>query len=129
MATAKKVSIGTRIDGLNTLREQKRVLETQVKMIEEKYKAEEEELILQMEAEGVDKSTGKTASAGISTNIVANIVDWDALTKYIKKTGYFHLLQHRVSDPAARELFETKGAVPGLEPFTKKRLTLTKLNK
>lgn len=129
MATKKKITLGERIDNLNTLREQKRVLESQVKIIEEKFDAEQTELMDQMEAEGMDKATGKTASVGISVNTVANIVDWDALTAFIKKTGFFHLLQRRVSDPAARELFEKKGSVPGLEPFQKKKLTLTKLNK
>lgn len=131
MATKKEkpVSIGQRIDTLETLREQKRALEAQVKVIEEKYDAEATALMEQMEKEGVTKSTGSKASVGITETVVATIVDWGALTAYIKKKNYFHLLQHRVSDPAARELFERDGKVPGLEPFTKKKLTLTKLNK
>lgn len=131
MATAKKKAptIGQRIDTLFSLREQKRALEAQVKVIEEKQAAEEAELMAQMEAEGVTKSTGTQASVGITESIVANIVDWDALCAYVKKKNYFHLFQRRVSDPAARELFQSDGKVPGLEPFTKKKLTLTKLNK
>lgn len=129
MATKKTPTIGQRIDSMQQLRKQKRALDAQVKIIEQKFAAEEAELIKQMEAEGVDKSTGKLASAGISTNIVATIVDWDALCAFVKKKGYFHLFQRRVSDPAARELFEKDGKVPGLEPFEKKKLTLTTLNK
>lgn len=125
----KKITIGARIDGLHNLREKKRALEAQVKTIEAAYAAEETALMTQMEAEGVDKSTGQLASVGISKSIVANIVDWDALTKYVKKTGYFHLFQRRVSDPAARELFELGKPVPGLEPFQRKKLTLSSLSK
>lgn len=116
--------IGPSIDYLAELREQKRELESKVKMIETEYAGIEAMLMEQLDKGGMAKATGKKATASITEIVVGNLVDADKLHAYIKRTGYFHLLQQRLSDPACRELFESKGAIPGVEPFTKKRLNL-----
>ena len=81
--------------------------------------------------EGMDKATGKKATASISNVTVANVEDWDKFHAFVKKTGYFHLLQRRVSDPGFRELLEQKGAAAmakvGVVPFVKQNLNLTTL--
>jgi hypothetical protein len=41
--------------------------------------------------------------------------------------GYFHLLQKRVSEPAYRELLEKGKKVPGVQPFTARKLNLRSL--
>ena len=119
--------IGPLIDKLDGLREEKRALETKVKLVEAKYKELEEGLLFRMQAEGADKVTGKKATASISSSVSGTIEDWEAFTKYVAKTKYFHLFQRRLSDPAVRELFETKGKVPGLGTFVKRRLNLRSL--
>lgn len=118
------IQIGPTIDKLNDLREAKRKLEAQVSEIEGQYKDLEEALMDKLEAEGSDKGSGKHASASITRNVVGNVTDWDKLNAYVKKTGYFHLYQKRLSDPAVRELFEQGKKIPGCEPFTKRRLNL-----
>ena len=77
-----------------------------------------------MESAGVDKFSGKLGTVSISTNVVANVEDWDALYPYIAKNKLWHLLQRRVSDPAYRELLDAGKKVPGVQPFSKKRLNL-----
>lgn len=119
--------LGTLIDDIWALRESKRNLETQVKDIEASIAESEAALMERLDAEGVDKSTGKKASVSISKSVVATIVDWDTFTAYVAKKKYFHLLQRRVSDTAARELFEQQGQVPGLEPFTKRKVNIRTL--
>jgi hypothetical protein len=126
--TAKLMSkgIGPSIDHMAKLREDKRELEAKIKTIEAEYASVEAALLSQLEDQGMNKATGKTATASITSTVVGNLVDATALHKYIKRTGHFHLLQQRLSDPACRELFESKGpqAIPGVEPFTKKRVNL-----
>lgn len=119
--------LGSMIDALFDQREKKRALEADVKKVEEVIHAAEAAILERLDSEGLDKSTGKKATVSKTTVISTNIVDWDTFTKYVKRTGYFHLIQRRVSDPAVRELFETKGAVPGLEPFPKTKLNLRTL--
>jgi hypothetical protein len=120
-------TIGSRIDSLNELREQKRALEEQIKVIEGSYHELEEALMEDLKTQGMDKATGKKATVSISSITVGNLVDDKAFFAYVKKTGYFHLMQRRLSDPAIRELLESKGSIPGVEPFVKKRLNLRAL--
>lgn len=53
------------------------------------------------------------------------VKDWDALYKYIKRTGRFELLQKRLGEGALKELIDDKKVVPGVEPFTVVKVSLT----
>ena len=117
-------SLGSQIDAMWALREKKRALEASAKEIEEQILAAEADLMEAMEANGVEKMTGRHASVSVSTSIVASVTDWDELWKFILKTKNTQLLQRRVSDPAYRELLEMGKKVPGAESFNKKRLNL-----
>lgn len=119
-----KGTIGSMTDKLITLRDKKREHEAEITKIEAEYKEVEERLFEKLDAEGTDKGNGKKGSVSISSSVVGNVTDWEALNAYIKKTGFFHLYQRRLSDPAVRELFDSKGKVPGVEPFTKRRLNV-----
>ena len=123
----KKITIGSLIDTMNHLREKRRLIAKQDDELKKEYDAAETQLIEMMDAEGCAKSTGKTASAGISETMVFNTVDWDAFMAYLIKTKQAHLVQRRVSAPAVLELFQAKGKVPGLEPFTKRAINLRAL--
>jgi hypothetical protein len=118
------VIIGPTIDKLYDLRERKRALEASIKEIEEEYTDLEERLLEKLEAEGSDKGAGKTASVSVTRNVVGNVTDWEKFNAYVKKTGFFHLFQRRLSDAAVRELFEQGKKIPGCEPFTKRRLNV-----
>lgn len=115
---------GTTVDKLVGLRDKKRDLEASVKSLEGQIEDLQSQLLEEMEAAGVDKFSGKLGTVSISTNVVANVEDWDLLYPYIAKNKAWHLLQRRVSDPAYRELLEAGKKVPGVQPFSKKRLNL-----
>lgn len=115
---------GTTVDKLVALRNKKRDLEASVKSLEGQIEELQSQLLEEMEAAGVDKFSGKLGTVSISTNVVANVEDWDALYPYIAKNKLWHLLQRRVSDPAYRELLDAGKKVPGVQPFSKKRLNL-----
>lgn len=115
---------GTTVDKLVGLRNKKRDLEASVKSLEGQIEDLQSQLLEEMEAAGVDKFSGKLGTVSISTNVVANVEDWDALYPYIAKNKLWHLLQRRVSDPAYRELLDAGKKVPGVQPFSKKRLNL-----
>ena len=120
------MTLGQLIDRLDDTREKKRKLNEEIKKLDAQYGELEEQIKERLAAEGMDKATGKKATVSLSEEVVANVKDWDALCAYVKKTGYFHLFQRRVSNPAFREL-AAKKPVPGLEPFTKINLRLTHL--
>jgi len=119
--------LGLQIDALYKLKEELRAHQEVEKGIQERIAAAEAKLMETMEAEGVEKSTGKLATISISETVTGNVTDWDVFWGYILKTKNTQLLQRRVSDPAIRELFALKSSIPGVEPFTKKRLNVRKV--
>ena len=124
MATkpAKPAPLGTVVDDIWKEREKLRELGAQAKVVEEKIADMEQQLLTRLEAEGLDQARGTKATVSIGSTVVANVKDWDAFWSFIMKKKLTHLLQRRVSDPAYRELLEMKVKVPGVEPFTKKKL-------
>ena len=124
MRKTKPASVGSLIDKMWSLRETKRNQEAAVKVTSEAIEALETELLAAMDTEGLSKSTGKYASAGISSSVRPSVVSWDAFYAYIHKNKFYHLLERRPSVTGCRELFETKGQVPGVSAFTKRTITL-----
>lgn len=121
-------SVGSTIDLMHALREEKRAADAVVKTIEEKIAAQEEVLYKLMDAQGLKKAGGSKATASIDSAVVASVDDWDAFWAWVVKKKYFHLIQKRVSNLGYRELLEKGVKVPGVQPFTKRKLTLTSLN-
>jgi hypothetical protein len=119
-----KVTVGSLADAMQAEREAKRLLEEQVKVHDAALKVMEVQLIELMDAEGVTKSTGKHASVSISEAVNANVKDWDAFYAWIFKHKYKHMLQLRPAQLACREIFESKGQIPGVEPFIKRTINL-----
>jgi hypothetical protein len=123
----KTKTVGSLIDAMYDVRERIRALNEQLKTLGQEKDAIEAELIALMDSEGVSKSTGKKASAGITETERPNVVSWDDFYKYIARTKNFHLLERRPSVSGCRELFETKGSIPGVEPFTQRTINLRSL--
>lgn len=117
-------TIGAKIDRLHDLREQKRDLEAKIKEIVGKASELENALMEQMDAEGVSKSTGNSATVSVTLSVKPSVDDWEAFYKYIHRTKYYHLLERRPSVTGCRELLETKGKIPGIVPFTQRKLNI-----
>lgn len=120
-------SIGTMIDNLDKIRERKRALDEQVKDLETQYRELSEQILARLAEQGLPKASGRRATVSRSETIVGQLEDWEALTKYISRTKNYQLFERRISAAAFRELFEKKGEVPGVKPFTKVTLKHTSL--
>lgn len=117
-------TIGAKIDQLHALREQKRALEGQIRQLTEQMNVLENDLIDQMDKEGVTKLTGNTATVSVTTSVKPSVEDWDVFYAYIHRFKYYHLLERRPSVAGCRELFETKGKIPGVVPFIQRKLSI-----
>jgi len=117
-------TIGAKIDLLHDLREQKRELEEQVNQLKAQMAELENELIAEMDKQGVTKSTGSAATVSISTTVRPSVDDWDAFYAYIHRHKYYHLLERRPSVSGCNELLETKGKIPGVVPYTQRKLNI-----
>ena len=126
---APKTPVGKMIDQLASIRDKKRKADAVVKEFEEQYKLLEAQILQEMAAQGLDKGSGKTATASLGEEVVADLQDWDKFTAWLAKTKHFHIFQRRFSNPAYRELVAlSKGrGIPGLVSFTKTKLNLRSL--
>jgi hypothetical protein len=118
---------GSLSDQFFDLREQKRAHEEAIKQITDKMSFLETQLLKQMDAEGITKATGRKATVSVSETIRPNVEDWDTFYAYIHRNKYYHLLERRPSVSGCKELFETKGKVPGVVPFTQRRINMRAL--
>lgn len=116
--------IGDLVDKLHEIRERKREAEEAVKAIDEEFRRVEAELMELADEQGTLTGKGKVGSFSIVESVLPQVKDWDAFYKYIQKTKYWHLLERRPSVTGCRELFETKGAIPGVDKFTKRKINL-----
>lgn len=117
--------IGAKIDTRQALCEDKKCVEALLKKLQEQIDAVESSIFEHLDREGTTNGGGKTATVTVGESVVPNVTDWDAFYKYIARMKYFHLLERRPSTTGCRELFETKGAIPGVVPFTKRRLNFS----
>ena len=117
-------TVGAKIDALHALREEKRQLEELLKAKAREIDLAENDLIEQMDQQNITKSTGSKATVSISTSVKPSVEDWDAFYAYIHKNKYYHLLERRPSVTGCRELFDTKGKIPGVVPFTQRKLNI-----
>lgn len=127
MAKRAPPTIGSIIDQLHTLREEKKDLESKVKAKEKEIEDAKLEFITRANAEGMKACTGSLASATINEKVVPQVVDWDSFYQYIYENRFFHLLQRRPSVIACQELFDGNTVIPGVEKFTKVEVNLRSL--
>ena len=120
----KPATMGSLIDKMITIRDQRRVLAEQDKKLVAEFEALGVSLLEVFDKQGTTKGESKKGSASVSISIVPNVTDWDVFFGYIIKNKYTHLLQRRAATEACRELFEKKGSIPGVEPFSKRTINL-----
>jgi len=82
--------------------------------------------------EDMEGGRGKLAQVSISRSVVPQIESperWDDLFKWIRKRNDFSVMQRRLAVTHIRQLWDDKVEVPGVVPFTKVGLSVTKLKK
>lgn len=125
-----KTPIGTLIDSVWRLREEKRTIQKDLEAVEGKIAEAENEIIARLDAERTDRAASRRASVHISENIVANTKDWDEfMLEEVVKKKQIHLVERRPSTLACREIWEQGKSLRGLEPYTKRKLNIRTLDK
>ena len=114
------------IAALVAVRDERRDIGTRDKELVEKWRSLEMELITRLDEQGMLKASTVTGTASITETVVPQVVDWEAVYEHIKETGDFYLLQKRPAAAAFRELQASGIEIPGMEPYTKKTISLRK---
>jgi hypothetical protein len=75
----------------------------------------------------LDGGKGRVAVAAIKRLTTVNTTDWDGFIAYVAKKKAWDLLRRQPSVSAVKERWEAGVEVPGVEPFHKISLSLTKV--
>lgn len=104
------------INHLIKLRNEKRTLEAQLKLIEQQYNEAKQNLIQQFKDSNTLSGKTSAGSATYTTRTIANLVDPDAFWAYIFTTRDTSLISHaRPATKACQELQLMNTPVPGVE--------------
>lgn len=127
ISTPTGVSLGQLIDALFDLREIKRGYEAKADELAEVIRVKEAGIMAELEAQGLDKATGRKAHVGINESIVPQIENWDLFYAFIRRNNAFELLERRAAAGAYREHAAARRdkTVPGAVPYVKRKLSLT----
>ena len=109
---------------LREIRDERRRISEREKELIADWKNWEAQLITLLDEQGMLKASSVAGTASITEVIVPQVVDWDAVYEHIRETGDFYLLQKRPAAAAFRELHDSDITVPGMEPYTKRNISL-----
>jgi len=124
--TTETITLGEAIDKLYTTRAARLALARDIKELQAKEAAAKLAVLKLLEQTGLKKASGQLATAGITTDDIPYIKDWDQVYEYIKVNDRFDLLQKRIGVVAWRDLFKDGILVPGTEAAVDTDLSLTK---
>lgn len=124
--TTTKTRLDTLANTRDSLREQKRLLEAEIKTLDAQLSANEQEIIELADDLGLDRFAVGKLTFSISEQTVGNVEDWDDLYQFIRDNNAFYLLQRRLANAAYKEMLDSGSALPGVVPFTKRSLNMRK---
>ena len=124
--TTTKTRLDTLASTRDSLREQKRLLEAEIKTLDAQLSANEQEIIELADDLGLDRFAVGKLTFSISEQTVGNVEDWDDLYQFIRDNNAFYLLQRRLANAAYKEMLDSGSALPGVVPFTKRSLNMRK---
>jgi len=101
------------------LRDQKKELKDEIKVIESEMDAIATEFMEYFDREECQRAIFRDWTVYKTEAVVPSVKDWDTFWKYVLRQKADHLIEHRASVTGCRELFATKGKIPGLEPFNR----------
>jgi len=120
--------IGTLIDQLQEKRNEKRVLDKQVKDLADEIVDLRIRIRETMDVLGLETASGKTLSVSTKDTNIGQIEDIDSFYDFIRENDALYFLERRVSQAAFQEFVEHhEGELPpGLTVFVKQDLNLRK---
>ena len=120
-------TLGELADQLYQLRADRLALQHQVDDIKSTETKLTDEVIRLLGDAHATAVAGRVARAGITPSRVGAIKDFAAVKAYVVATGDLELFQRRLNDGYLRDRWDAGEAVPGIEPFTVIKLSLTKV--
>lgn len=111
------------ITQLGELRALKKHHEFEASEVGKCIEIKEREIMDVMDAQEVTESKSAAGKVTLGEAVYPQVGDWDAFHKWILENGYLHFLERRAAVLAYREALGQGIAVPGVLPFTKRKIT------
>jgi hypothetical protein len=96
------------------------------KKLVDEFRSLEMEMLVRLDEQGMTKASTVLGTVSITETVLPQVTDWDQVYEHIRDTGDFYLLQKRPAAAAFRELHEAGIEIPGIDPYTKKAISLRK---
>lgn len=122
----RKETLGDRIDRLYEMRAKRIEAARAVDDMKREEKTLSAAIMEELKSMNLVGSKGNVATASITKDITARVIDWKKFHKYLLKTGELDLMQQRISVTAWRERVGNGIQVPGVEGVDIEDLSLTK---
>lgn len=120
-------TIGACADLLYTTRQERLALDHDSKDMQENEKLLRNHIIDTLPKSEASGVAGKLARVSVVTTEVNQVEDWDKFYAYIKKTGFFHLLNRAINQAAIDEVLATGKKIPGVVKFPVVKVSLNKV--
>jgi hypothetical protein len=125
-ANPKRTTIGPLIDALYAARAMRIEKQRDIDAMKSHERTLHQQIMEALEAQGLQKGSGKTATASITVSTVPKVEDWNKLYAYILKTKSFELLHRRIASTAWTDIVDAGKQVPGVSAMEVTDLSLTK---
>ena len=119
-------NLGSTVDKLYELRAKRLQLEKQAQELKTKETNLQTILIEACNKQSLLGARGNIGSISLKPTTVPTVGDWGKVEEYILDTGFFHLMQRRISSAAYIEHLGLRGQIPGIESTTLTKLSLTR---
>lgn len=118
--------IGDLIDKMTELKVQKAFHEKQAEAFGKEINLVEEAIIHALSDAKLESASHGGTKVTPKEHTYAHVEDWSKFYDFIHNEQYYHLLEKRVSVTGYRELLDLGREVPGVIPFKKLKLSVTK---
>ena len=111
------------IGELGNLRVEKKRLAYEARLVDDKIAAKEREIMDMMDEQQLTETKSDAGKVTLGEAVYPQVQDWDAVYDFIRENDYFHCLEKRFAVLAYREILSQGNTVPGVLPFTKRKVT------
>jgi len=111
------------IEQLGDLRTQKKALEYEANELGRSIELIERDLIVLMDSQHITESKSAAGKVTVGEAVYPQVQNWDEFHQWILENGYLHFLERRAAVLAYREALGQNIAVPGVLPFTRRKIT------
>jgi len=113
------------ITQLGELRTTKKKLDYESRQVSELIEIKEHEIMDAMDDQQITESKSAAGKVTLGESVYPQVKDWDAFYQWILDNHYMHFLEKRAAVLAYREALGQGIAVPGVLPFTKRKIKFT----